>query len=145
MARISARLIGDKELAAKLQRMADAAPKIGSDAMMESLLYLQSQTPGYPPAPPNSRYRRTGTLGRSVTSLASSNPDALTKVEPLRGNTITGTWGTRVKYAPDVIGRDTQRSIFAAIGWYTLEDVAERNIPGIETIWQKALRKLVNL
>lgn len=138
------KLTGDRHLADKLQKMARQYPELSQKAMRDSLLYLQAHTPGYPPAPPNSSYRRTGTLGRSVTSLAANNPDALTRVEPLGGGNIRGLWGTRVVYAPQVIGRGQQRPAFAR-RWWTLEDVAEKNRPGVINIWVNFLRGLVNL
>lgn len=137
-------LRGDHELQVKLQKMIDQTPELGQKAMLDSLLYLQSHTPGYPPAPPNSSYRRTGTLGRSVTSLSGSNPDSLSRVEPIHGSEIQGIWGTRVQYAPEVIDKEQQTPAFAG-RWWTLQDVMENSQRGIATIWVNMIRKLVNL
>lgn len=142
MTKISVKLQGDKELIAKLHKVMKETPKHSEEAMLQSLLYLQSQTPPYPPQRPGNTYRRTGTLGRSVTSLAANNPNALTKVKTFTGG-VEGLWGTRVKYAPEVIGRDTQRENTRGY-WWTLEGVAEKAIGGVSLIWEKMLGKLVN-
>ena len=62
-------------------------------AMQKSVYYLQSKVAVYPPPPPTSTYRRTGTLGRSITS----------EVRGSRAE-IEGVVGTNIPYARYVIG-----------------------------------------
>jgi len=82
--------------------------------MKRGVLYVHSTVPPYPPAPPNSTYRRTGTLGREIT----------TKTERSAGN-ILGIIGAAAPYAPLVIGEDTQAWMHAG-RWWTLHSVVRK-------------------
>lgn len=63
----------------------------------------------YPPAPPNSTYRRTGTLGRRWVMRGTRNG-------------VSVEIGNNTPYAPKVQG-DKQLPHFRVIGWKTPEDV----------------------
>ncbi len=108
-------------------------------AMQKGLLYVHSTVPGYPGPPAGSTYRRTGTLGRSITTMGSASGPALSRVEG-SGSKVIGYIGSSVKYAPYVIGRDTQARWMRY--WWTLQDVVEKAKPGVIRILDDAVSKL---
>lgn len=113
------------------------------DIMKDGVLYVQSQIPGYPTAPSESRYVRTDTLGRSVTSLQGQADGALARVEPL-GNHSVGYIGTNIVYAPYVIGEGTQAAVHQG-RWYTLQSVVRGAIPGVVKIIRDGVIKHLGL
>jgi hypothetical protein len=112
---------GLEQMVGKLDKFAADFPKFIADAMLQTVLFTQGKLPSYPPPPPASTYRRTGTLGRSITTLAGSDPYALSTVKPLGGE-VQGIIGTKLSYAPYVI--DEERQAEAHKGrWWTLQGV----------------------
>lgn len=105
--------------------------------MDATLLAVNEHVPAYPPAPPTSRYRRTGTLGRtlgsSITGGAKGEPEIYT-VQKM-GETWEGRFGTNLSYAPYVIDENKQTRIHQR-RWWTLPQVAERAKAKIERLWQ---------
>ncbi len=73
-------------------------------------------------------YVRSGTLGRSITS----------GISDLTGSSVTVRIGTAIKYAPLVIGDDTQRDSYFDY-WWQLNKVMQDNQTLIEGEGQKAL------
>jgi len=129
---------GLEELQRKAHRLGtDMAPTM-SRTMDRAVKYVHSTVPPYPPAPPESRYRRTGLLGRSIT----------TEVRALGGTTV-GVIGTNVAYAPDVIssepanGAGPQAWYHKRTGWYTLQDVVAKAERQIIAIFEAALDRLI--
>jgi hypothetical protein len=110
--------------------------------MMKAVLYVQSQVPPYPAPPPDSRYRRTGTLGRSITSKTAVEVKGI-------GNDVVGTLGTAVVYAPYVISserigsRGPQTRVHKATGWYTLQAVVEKSATGVMRVFEQGIRALL--
>lgn len=76
-------------------------------------------------------YKRTGTLGRSITS--GIDPSSLT------GSSVTVRIGTAIKYAPLVIGDDAQQDPYFKGIWWQLNKVMEDNQDAIEAEGEKAL------
>ena len=110
-------------------------------AMLRAVLYVQSRVPAYPRPPAGSRYRRTLTLGRSLTGLSGAAPGALGRVEAL-GTDIVGYVGTSIVYAPYVI--DAERQAWMHRGrWYTLQGVVQRAQGGAAKILSEALRTII--
>lgn len=109
MANVTITLNGLDDVLKKLdsKRMWDAAER----GMAKGMLYVHSTVPAYPPPPPNSTYRRTGTLGREIT----------TKTERSAGN-IQGIIGSATEYSPAVIGEGTQAAVHEG-RWWTLFQV----------------------
>ena len=79
---------------------------------------ILSRLATYPPQRPNSRYRRTGTLGRRWT---------------MRQQGLQVTVGNNTPYAPEVQG-DKQLAFHRETGWQTPEDVVEKHGREIEAI-----------
>lgn len=107
--------------------------------VQKALLYVHSTVPPYPPPPATSSYRRTGTLGRSITTMGSASGPALSRVEGA-GSHVIGYVGSGVAYAPYVIDRDRQARWMKH--WWTLQDVVERARPGVLRIIEDAISKL---
>lgn len=109
-------------------------------AMKRAVLYVHSQTPPYPPPPPGSRYRRTGTLGRTITAMGSASGPALSRVETA-GGTVVGYVGSSVKYAGYVIDEENQAWMHKG-RWWTLQSVVAKSRDGIRRIFDDAISKL---
>jgi len=105
------------------------ARKFAEKAMHKAVLLVSEKGSEYPPPPSNSTYRRTGTLGRSITG----------KVESITKE-VRGLVGSRVVYAPNVIG-DKQAPIHAG-RWVKLVDVAVSQIPQIESFFEDATKEI---
>lgn len=76
---------------------------------------ILSKLATYPPQRPNSRYRRTGNLGRRWT---------------MRQRGLTVTIGNNAEYAEEVQG-EKQKHFHRETGWQTPEDVVNANGPAI--------------
>ncbi len=81
--------------------------------------------------------RRTGTLGRSITTGVQALPDS-----------VTVEIGTNIKYAPYVIGDNDEQSSYHALNWWQLNHVIAVYMPEINAEAQKALttgvQRLIN-
>jgi hypothetical protein len=92
--------------------------------MDKAMQYIHSKVPPYPAPPPMSRYTRTGSLGRSIT----------TKVEMVGSHDVIGKIGSNIVYAPFVIGHEKQASVHKG-RWYTLFDVVDKSMPRVRWIF----------
>ncbi len=137
---MSARLhvYGLDELDHKLDRIARDTRAELTRATDEALAYTHGQVPSYPPEPPASDYRRTGTLGREIT----------TEVRTI-GSEIVGAIGTATVYAPWVIsdkdtvgGRGPQAWMHRG-RWWTLQGVVRGARAGIVDIYRRAVERLL--
>jgi hypothetical protein len=87
--------------------------------MTEVMTGIHERVPDYPPAPPNSSYRRTGQLGRSIS----------TKVQALN-DIVVGEIGTNLDYAPHVISSEATpnggpQAWMHKDRWWTLQGVVD--------------------
>lgn len=130
---------GLAELQAKITRLARDFPGEILRGMNRAVLYVHGEIPPYPAPPDGSDYRRTGTLGRSIT----------TEVRSV-GNEVVGLIGTSVVYAPYVIsdepsadGRGPQAWMHAG-RWWALQGVVREHIDGVITILSDTVRRLLN-
>ncbi len=95
-------------------------------AMWKSVALVQRRAATYPPPPPASRYQRTGTLGRSITSRVQLMP-----------RNVLGIVGTRVYYATYVIG---PRQAWMHRGrWHTLRGIAKSSLEEILQFFKEAV------
>ena len=106
-----------------------------------SLLTVWENVPSYPPKPATSNYVRTGTLGRSLgVSMYGqrTEPGADHYQEIKQGPQMDeATFGTRLYYAPYVVGEGTQTETFRRIGWKTLDGWVLRRVRGkIENLFK---------
>lgn len=139
---IEIQVTGAAELAAKLEKMGAAMRPTLEKAMKRAVLFVHSRVPPYPSASPESSYRRTETLGRTVTTMqGAGTPDALSRVESLSGE-VRGIVGTALEYAPWVIDEDRQAGQHQG-RWWTLQKVVADARDGIRKIFEEAIRNLV--
>ena len=105
--------------------------------MKESLNVIQEKVPPYPSRPPTSKYVRTGTLGRSLGS--GGEPD----IKRIIGSStmLTGEFGTRLKYAPYVVG-ENQAWMHKGRWWRLPVEVLNRAVPKITELWNATARNL---
>lgn len=96
--------------------------------MRKAMFRLQAGISPYPPAPANSKYVRTTTLGKRWT----------TDVD-VRSDEITGKVGNNTEYAPQVQSAKFQKPIFKRIGWKTDRQVLDQELPAIIKDFEEAV------
>jgi hypothetical protein len=106
-------LIGDEEIAALLEVL--SKPYFLQPAFNRIGARLRTEMAKYPPPPPDSKYRRTGKLGRSWAHEVKSS---LFAMEAIIGN--------NTPYAPDVQGEGQQAGIHQG-RWQTDQEVLDAN------------------
>lgn len=116
------------ELLERMEAYPAKTAEIQAEGVKAAMLTLWENVPPYPPPPPDSVYRRTGSLGRTLGSSESGGasgrrPDIFT-VKRL-GAGMEGRFGTRLRYAPYVIGDNTQARVHRG-RWWTMKDIAVR-------------------
>jgi hypothetical protein len=130
---------GLDKLIAKLTALGEEIGPALEQALRQGVYYLHQKTPPYPPASGGS-YRRTMTLGRSVTTWQGQSQGALSRVEG-RAGTWRGIIGTAVPYAQFVIGDNQARPHRGR--WWQLRKVVAANVPGVIRKMEDAVRKLL--
>ena len=91
---------------------------------------LRADMRRYPPPPPNSTYRRTGTLGKSWTK---------TTMRGGKGGGWVAQIGTRLKYAPFVQDATRQAAVHQG-RWQTVQDVAKNRRDDVVRFCVKAIQ-----
>ena len=106
------------------------------EAMGATLLVMWENVPPYPPEPETSDYTRTGTLGRTlgagVTGGKAGGKPEIYETKSIGGG-VEGRFGTRLNYAPYVIGDGTQAKHMAH--WWTLSVAVEKAQDKITRVW----------
>jgi hypothetical protein len=127
-----------KDLAALQMRLAEmpeiAEGRVG-DAMEAGLLHLAGAAADYPPAPAESTYRRTGTLGRLWTQ-------ARPVVAGVQGALVQGRIGNRTPYGP-YVQDPAQQAWFHRGRWQTTEDVVRDEAGAVEQLLAQAGAEIV--
>lgn len=136
---IRIKIRGLEDLDRKLGAVVREFPQFLSHSTTAAVLYVHSKMPKYPAQPAGSTYRRTGTLGRSVTTMQGSAPGALSRVESSFGD-VKGIVGTRIRYATWVIDRENQTPNFRAY-WWNLQDTVIGLRKGIRETYKKELNR----
>lgn len=109
-----------------------------------ALIVLWENVPPYPKQPGSgSEYQRTGTLGRTLgsgeTGGTVGDPDIFT-VKPLGTRGYEGKFGTRLSYAPYVIGDLTQARHMGY--WWQMKDIAARSAAKIGRLFNELGEKM---
>lgn len=120
-------------LVAALEAWPDIAQPILEETSSAALLSLIPDLATYPPAPAGSRYRRTGTLGRTWTS-------ARPEFAPLSSG-FEARIGNAAPYAEDVQG-ERQLALFRRIGWPNVGDVVTQRQADVEGYFDTALQQI---
>ena len=110
--------------------------------MGQAMFHLQDSAPSYPPKPAKSKYRRTGTLGRSLTLGGDGN---YAKISKIGNRGAEAKFGTRIKYAVWVIGDPPGKSQAKHMGhWWTMNTVKEEAEPGIKKLFAQMARRMAD-
>jgi len=104
----------------------------------QALAHTQGSVPPYPAPPPGSSYVRTGTLGRTIGLGGRADIYETRRV----GAGYEARLGTRLDYAPYVIGPETQAAPHRG-RWWTMRTVLEKAMPGIERLYEAAANRMV--
>lgn len=133
-------VVGLEELDRRYKKIGkNLGPELRS-LTQEAILYVHSQVPPYPPARAGSQYRRTGTLGRTITTKV---------IEPVGRGIYSGIIGTNTRYAPWVISDEVganqagPQAWFHRGIWYTLQEVVERASREVRRIYIRGVRRLL--
>ena len=107
-----------------------------------SLVIVWSEVPPYPSPPSGSGYTRTGTLGRSLGVSEQGGVAGKPDVFGTRrsGRRIVGRFGSRLNYAPFVIGQ--QQAGVHQSRWWTIMEVRDTAEPRVVGAAQSALVSL---
>lgn len=98
--------------------------------MYRAVYRLQRQMATYPPKPPRSTYRRTGTYGRRWTVRVDMGSDGL-----------TGKVGIRLWYAPVVGSAQFQTQTHRRTGWTTDRQAVQRERSAIVKDFNAEIRR----
>ena len=140
------RITGLREVRAKFARWPEKfnqAIKTTMDAGLH-VLHANVGNRGYPPPPTDSTYTRTHLLSNSL-GVGGGNPD-IYEVRDMGGGNFTGSFGTKVDYAPYVIGSKQSEQAWMHKGrWWTLpEDIVQDSIDKIEKLFKAAVETLAD-
>lgn len=119
---------GIDALAAKFDRVQQN--KILLPPMERAVVRLANYISWYPPKPPQSKYKRTGTLGRRWT----------TKVTESDGG-VEGKIGNNTEYAPLVQSAKFQTKVHQRTGWRTDEKAVKTQRPAIVKDFNQAIER----
>jgi hypothetical protein len=113
---------GVEEIQRRMRRFPHKYKRALRKTLDASRMKLHELTPEYPEPPADSSYKRTGTLGRTL-GQGQGNPQIYeTKIQGKRGY---AEYGTRLDYAPYVIGDRRQAEVHQG-RWWIMGDVARK-------------------
>jgi len=137
---ITAEVEGLDETLAAFALLGYKMPRELKQGMRQAVLYVLGEIPEYPPEIEGSRYRRTMTLGRSLSGMArqGGTRSCLSRVESVAG-AVTGVIGTAIPYAEWVIGEE--QALVHKGRWYRLVDVVRQSMPRVVRILQEFVEK----
>lgn len=139
-------ITGLKEIRARFAAYPEKFGRAVEKTLEAALFILTESVPPYPPPPVDSTYTRTGTLGRTLGSSQTGGPAGLLpeifEVKQIGEGAWTADWGTRLEYAPYVIGTFTQAGHMGH--WWTILTVARRAIPKIDQAFQRMEKVLAD-
>ena len=124
---MSIQIKGVAELIAKLGKA--AAVQVLEPPMQRGVYRLQRAMQEYPPAPRNSRYVRTGTLGRRWTTRIVRS-----------SNGLTGTVGNNTVYGPLVQSSRFQARMHKRTGWRTDQGAVDKERAAIVADFERAIQ-----
>lgn len=127
----SVEIKGLNELLASMQAYPQQLYATMGTTMATALNIIWSKVPAYPRQNPESKYRRTGTLGRSLGISGEgggmSGEPSIYRINALgAGANWEGKFGSNLEYAQYVIGDTTQSQRALMAGWWQMLDVMLR-------------------
>lgn len=118
---------GTDEYKRFLEKLKREIPNIMTKALTEGIDYLHENVPKYPEPPPDSTYRRTGTLAREIA----------TEVRDVSG-TKAAVIGSPTHYAPYVIDENAQAWMHVG-RWWTLQGYVKTKL---STVYEIVTRRV---
>jgi hypothetical protein len=136
---------GLDELIVLMKQFPNKLKQISRVGMSATLLALWENVPPYPQANPDSDYRRTGTLGRTLGSSesggnAGGTPDIYT-VKNIGAHELEGRFGTNLSYAEHVIG---ENPAWMHYRWWKLSSIIPKAQSKIDKIWEGIAQKMAD-
>jgi len=131
---------GLDELMARFRQFPEKYSKAVAKTLNAALLVLQGAVPAYPRPPAGSKYRRTGLLGRSLGSSETGSKMGKADIsETVKAHGYQEAhFGTRLKYAPYVVGdRSSQQSSRMRHWWTVPQDVVRGASDKITSTFQR--------
>jgi hypothetical protein len=131
---------GLDELMARFRQFPEKYSKAVAKTLQAGLLILQGAVPAYPRPPAGSKYRRTGLLGRSLGSSETGSKMGKADIsETVKAHGYQEAhFGTRLKYAPHVVGdRSSQQSSRMRRWWTVPQTVLEKALPKINKAFER--------
>lgn len=132
-----------------LQRMARYPKELDREmnkTTEAAVMHVWGSVPPYVAKGANVTYVRTGGLGRglgvSMGGGKAGSPDIKT-VKRLGQGKYEGRFGTRLYYAPHVIGTLTQARHIAKRGWWTMKTIKDKAQVGIQRLFDKMAGRMV--
>lgn len=148
MSSVNITIDGLEELQKRMAQWPNKFNAVIRKTLQASLLTIWQRVgeKGYPKQPTESKYRRTGTLGRSLGTSEqgglSGKPDVY-RVKK-EGGWQSATFGTRLGYAPYVIGDKTSEQAQVHAGrWWTIPEIAEEVTDKIKRLFEIAAETMV--
>jgi hypothetical protein len=133
--RLKVKVTGLDRLQRQLQRLGRDWPREIEKGGEKALYYVWGEIPPYPPPPPDSTYRRTGTLGRTLTTRRGRTPGALGEVRAF-AEQIRIVAGSAIPYADLVVG--AQQARVHRERWWKLTTVVKDVMGDVTRILQQA-------
>lgn len=114
---------GLDEVIERMRAYPEKLKRVLAQTLEAILLFIWSKVPPYPAPPPASTYVRTGTLGRSLGSgmgggQGGGQPDIYETRED--GGYMSARFGTRLGYAPYVVGDSIEEQARHMRHWWTI-------------------------
>lgn len=139
---------GLEPLIRRMQKFPKELHRAVKVTMTASLLTLWESVPPYPePKNPNSTYVRKGagglggSLGSSESGAKGSGQPDIYEARSMGGGDVEGHFGTRLNYAPYVIGEGTQAEMHEG-WWWTMTDIVKGAEEKLLRHWQNLEAKL---
>jgi hypothetical protein len=135
---------GLDEIRAKYKRFPKQLGAAMRETLIASLYELQGSVPPYPAQHEDSTYRRTGILGKSLGVNMQGKKEGTPDIFEVRNrqNRWTGHFGSRVEYAPPVIG-EKQAPVHEG-RWWTISTIAKRARQKIEKRFNQMAERLAH-
>jgi len=132
---ITVKIEGLDEIHQRMAKYPGKFEQVIDKTLDTTLLTVHQAVPPYPVYA--STYRRTGTLGKTLTP---GGPNNINEKE-FGSNMFSATFGTRLEYAPYVVGETTQAKHMKH--WWTLDGTVLRNVaPKVQRLFERAAQRM---
>jgi hypothetical protein len=114
-----------RDMEARIEQFPDQATERLRTVVHQGLMLLATYAADYPPKPPNSTYRRTGTLGRGWT--------AATPQITVSGHVLGGRITNAIPYGPEVQGPGQQLPVHRG-RWETTDEIVSGHVAEVHSL-----------